>query len=192
MEEQAIDARCAVHPDRSAGETCARCGNFMCVECSGGRTAGQCAACDALARTSRYVAHVATLGVVMMIHGGILTLVALYYLGLGGFLAYGFATEPMPATPGAEALPMAEIMLGAMGGVGVLHLAPGLLQLYAGYRVRVFRARGLGIGALLSGLLTTCGCYCMPTSAILAIWGLVVLVDDAVKRRFADESGSGT
>lgn len=38
---------CPVHPDRLAGRTCARCGNFMCDECSGGGAETQCPSCRA-------------------------------------------------------------------------------------------------------------------------------------------------
>lgn len=38
-------ARCAIHPDRSAEHTCARCGNYMCTECASGAGADICATC---------------------------------------------------------------------------------------------------------------------------------------------------
>ncbi len=38
-------ALCAIHPDRSARVTCARCGNFMCDECSVGGSERLCPRC---------------------------------------------------------------------------------------------------------------------------------------------------
>lgn len=40
-------AKCAIHPDRSAGVVCGRCGNFMCGECAAG--GALCPACLSLA-----------------------------------------------------------------------------------------------------------------------------------------------
>jgi uncharacterized membrane protein len=41
-------AKCALHPDRTAVRTCARCGNFSCAECSAGGTEPMCPTCRAL------------------------------------------------------------------------------------------------------------------------------------------------
>jgi hypothetical protein len=40
--------QCPLHPDRGAMRTCARCGNFMCEECSAGGHETQCPRCRAL------------------------------------------------------------------------------------------------------------------------------------------------
>jgi len=44
----ASGARCAVHADRTASLVCARCGSFMCPECSEGGAQAQCPKCRAL------------------------------------------------------------------------------------------------------------------------------------------------
>jgi hypothetical protein len=69
---------------------------------------------------------------------------------------------------------------------------PGLLQLRAGYRLRSFRSRTLGLVALSAGVATVFGCYCAPTSIALLIWGVVVLANRDVIARFAASSGSDT
>jgi hypothetical protein len=38
-------ARCAHHPERLAERTCARCGNYMCLECISSSSAGTCLFC---------------------------------------------------------------------------------------------------------------------------------------------------
>lgn len=48
-----------------------------------------------------------------------------------------------------------------------------------------FRGRTLGIVALSSGLLSIAGCYCLPTAIGLFIYGLIVLLNEPVKRAFA-------
>lgn len=42
-------ARCAVHREVAALGACPRCGNFACAQCTGGRSNGMCAACNAIA-----------------------------------------------------------------------------------------------------------------------------------------------
>jgi uncharacterized membrane protein YhaH (DUF805 family) len=44
-----VDARCAVHPERSASTTCTRCGDYACLDCTGNTGAGLCSACRARA-----------------------------------------------------------------------------------------------------------------------------------------------
>lgn len=47
-------AQCALHPDQSATEVCARCGNFMCAECSGSGQEPQCPSCRELTSTGEF------------------------------------------------------------------------------------------------------------------------------------------
>jgi hypothetical protein len=54
-----------------------------------------------------------------------------------------------------------------------------------GIRMLKFRGRTLGIVALSSGLLSIAGCYCLPTAIGLFIYGLIVLLNEPVKRAFA-------
>ncbi len=43
--EMPSDARCALHPERAAAATCARCGTFACEECRAARPSGHCLSC---------------------------------------------------------------------------------------------------------------------------------------------------
>lgn len=47
-------AQCAIHTDRSAQYTCARCGNFMCNECGLGGANAQCPRCLELAGATSF------------------------------------------------------------------------------------------------------------------------------------------
>jgi hypothetical protein len=53
--EGAIQAACAIHPDRQAVTTCMRCGTFACEECLSESPSGEtlCSACVARAETSQ-------------------------------------------------------------------------------------------------------------------------------------------
>lgn len=48
------DAQCALHPDQPASRVCARCGNFMCHDCSGGGAESWCPSCRALGGPSEF------------------------------------------------------------------------------------------------------------------------------------------
>ncbi len=183
--------RCALHPERAAAGTCARCGSFMCGECSSPEVALHCASCAERLSRGRFVAQVPILAVAMMVHGALTAGMGLYYLVFGGFFAANLGTStPRPEEgPGAELF--AGLMFGALGVIAVAHLVPGVLQLWAGWRARTYRSRVLAFLALGSGLLTLIGCYCAPTSLGLAVWGVIVLAGEAVRDRFAAAAASG-
>jgi hypothetical protein len=65
-------------------------------------------------------------------------------------------------------------------------LLGGSVKLAAGMRNRLFQARGLGIGALWSAFFSLATCYCFPTAAVLAIYGLRVYSDPAVRKAFGE------
>lgn len=96
--------------------------------------------------------------------------------------------EPTPVAP-VTAAPMPAgfelIMLAMYGSMGLISLVIGVLGIWAGIRMLKFRGRTLGIVALSSGLLSIAGCYCLPTAIGLFIYGLIVLLNEPVKRAFA-------
>ena len=65
-------------------------------------------------------------------------------------------------------------------------LIGGALKLGAGRRNRALKDRGLGIAALLSGLVSLGTCYCFPSALVLLIWGLRVYSDPEVRRAFGE------
>jgi uncharacterized membrane protein len=71
-----------------------------------------------------------------------------------------------------------------MAAVSTPALVSGLLRIVAGIFNLQYRRRVLGIVALAVGLLTMLTAYCAPTSIALAIYGLVVYVNDPVIMAF--------
>ena len=98
--------------------------------------------------------------------------------------------------------------LAGMRGLGIFMLflaipavLCGAVRIIAGIFNLRFRRRGLGMVALGLGLLTMITGYCAPTSIALAIYGLIVFVNEPVvaafelahaaarRRRFAQRLG---
>jgi hypothetical protein len=111
----------------------------------------------------------------------------LFLLVYGVSLLYTFGTMPPAHEIGAD--PMVGFMEGTvvltMIIMGIAHLVPGVLQIWAGWRARSYRSRGLVIAAVSAGMLTILGCYCTPTSIAMIVWALVVVLNADVARRFA-------
>jgi len=183
------DALCAVHPERPALATCRRCGSFMCEECRSEALPERCAACERHLAGGRFVNHVPILGIVMIVHGLLMGGMGLYLLVFGGFFAQSLAESPPADAPDD---PLGAVMVGAFSVIGVAHLLPAALQVWAGVRLRSFRSRALALTVLALGLLTVLGCYCSPSSLGLLTWGVVVLTRDDVSARFAPPRASGT
>jgi hypothetical protein len=178
------EERCAIHPDAEALATCARCGSFMCAECRDGDLPTHCAACASRLGASRFVHHVPALGIVMMVQGALTLMLGLYLGTFGGFMARSMSEQP--AVDGTLDDAVGTFLFAAMGGIALLHIVAGVLLGWAGWRVRTFHGRVLAFVALgASAVLSVTGCYCWLTALALSIWGLVVLLDDTVRARFA-------
>lgn len=176
--------QCARHPERAAALRCSRCGDNLCEGCAAERIDGVCKSCIELLSSRGKVAHVEWLAIVTMVHGGLLTMYALL-LALYGVV---FGATLGQVEPTRADAPPPQVMAGLIGGTMLVmmlgQLVPGVLQLVAGWYMRKFRYRALAVGALLSGVLSAIGCYCLPTAALLIVWGLIVLFDDSVAKRF--------
>jgi len=181
---------CAVHPERASVGTCERCGSFMCEGCRSAPGAGLCETCARRLGRGRWVAQVPILGVLMMVHGGLTVAMGLILLVYGVFTAAALGGLPANDDPAQQA--MSSIMLGGMLGLGVIHMPSGVLQLLAGWRVRTYQSRGLGITSLWLGLLTFLGCYCLPTSLAMIVYGSIVLHSGEVVERFDAERPAAT
>jgi hypothetical protein len=71
-----------------------------------------------------------------------------------------------------------------MAGLSVPAVIASVLRIVAGvYNLR-YRRRGLGLAALGIGLLTLVTGYCAPTAIALAIYGLIVYVNEPVVLAF--------
>jgi hypothetical protein len=175
-----------VHLDRAAESTCIRCGNYACHECFGARPDGLCAPCRL-----RTGPHPDDLGQVRLVaafsiaHGVILLLVALMYLLVGGM----FLAAPELRTPQGPDDPPVEMIFGLIAMLALVHLIPAILQIVAGIQLFRVRGRWLALIAFVSGVGTFMGCYCIPTSVALAIWGMVVLGNAQVRAAFEARQG---
>lgn len=138
------------------------------------------------------VRQVPILAIATMVHGALLAGTGLYYLVFGGFFAANLSTTPAPADEGPFGELFSGLMIGAIGIISLVHIVPGVLQLWAGWRARTFRSRGLAFLALGAGLVSLFGCYCAPTSLGMLVWGAIVLANQAVRDRFVATAASDT
>ena len=184
---EAAAVSCAVHEGRATDAgTCSRCGSFMCSECRTDVEPSLCQMCLDRLDEPRAVAHVPVFSVVMMVHAALVAAMGLMLVVYGVSLLWSFGTMPEPTeeVPSPIAI-MPGMLVGTMMVEAALHLVVGGLQFWAGWRLRTFKSRGLGIAALVLGLLTALGCYCLPSSLAVLVWGLVLLLRDDVAQRFS-------
>lgn len=137
------------------------------------------------------VGHVFVLGVLMAVYGGIVLL-----CGIGAMAYAAFAPDVLKNDPNFRNNPafrqnpqltpeqLIEYMQIAMAVGGGVFLVCGLLYLIAGIQVSRFRSRTLALVALSAGLITILGCYCIPTSVAIFVYGLIVLLNSSVRTAF--------
>jgi len=98
-----------------------------------------------------------------------------------------YLSSPIPVVP-IPVAPMpvgfAWMMLAFYASMRLVLLVIGVLGIWAGIRMLKFPGRKFGIVALSSGLLSIASCYCLPTGIGLFIYGLIVLLNEPVKRAF--------
>ncbi len=177
---------CGHHPDRPAdGGTCERCGTFVCAECFvDGAAPPICAPCLKRLDRGPHLSHARVLGVLVMVHGGLMAAAGLYYMVFGGVMVDELANMPSDPELGGELPYFAELMGASLGLMGLFNVIPGALQLWGGFEVLRLRRLELGWLALAVGVLSLCGCYCFPTALVLVGYGAWVLSRDDVKARF--------
>jgi hypothetical protein len=102
---------------------------------------------------------------------------------LGAFFsAFAALTFVLPAEALAGISSSGLIIL--MAVIGVLGIVCGALRVAAGLYNWSYRRRTLGITALGVGLATILTGYCAPTAIALAIYGLIVYVNESVVSAF--------
>jgi MFS family permease len=131
-----------------------------------------------------WVGHVQILGVLMIVHG-IIDVMAAIGMGAYAWLMPEFIQQAGAANGGKPMPPEAELMVVLiMGGIGVVFLVAGIGSILGGIWAIQFRRRSGVITGLIAGLAMLMSCYCFPTSLILMIYGLFVMLDPAVKFAF--------
>jgi hypothetical protein len=175
--------RCAIHPDRAAEITCARCGTYSCFECVGPTSGGICGRCRMRMRGGAgQLAHVPVLGIVTLVHGAMTILTGFMWVGIGTIFLF------MPESQRSPNDPPGAFFFAIFGALGLFLIVPGMVQLVAGVRMRSFRNRTLAIVAMGSCVLSLFMCSILGIlSVALMVWGLIVLLDAEVKARFESQ-----
>ncbi|MGH9847157.1 MAG: hypothetical protein ACREEM_51330 [Blastocatellia bacterium] len=123
------------------------------------------------------VKQVPTVAILMIVQGSLECLLGLPILVVGPFAMLGQLDR-------RAANPPPEFMGVIFVGLGLLLLAAAGLHIYAGVKNYKYRNRTLGIVALSVGALSIFTCYCAPTAIGLLIYGLVVYLNEDVRRAF--------
>lgn len=128
------------------------------------------------ARRSRgLIGHVPIVAALMIVQGALEILFSLSSFGFTAMVVFGKQPEMAGLRPIAVALAI----------IGGLSFFVGLLRLVAGLFNLRYRRRGLGIIALAAGLVTLVTGYCAPSGIALAIYGLIVYLNEPVIAAFS-------
>jgi hypothetical protein len=120
------------------------------------------------------IGHVPLVAVLLIVQGALELLFALFGIGFTLLVYFG----PQKELGGLRGV---AILLAVAGG---LSLSTGLLRVVAGLFNLRYRRRGLGLIALAAGLLTMVTAYCAPTGIALAVYGLIVYLNESVIAAF--------
>ena len=133
-----------------------------------------------------YVRQIPILAIVTIVQGALLLLAAFGCAAYGMFFAYmpTMMPEAERARMRAESGPVFEIVGSVIIGLAVLVLVISLLHFIAGFRALKYRGRSFIMVTWFLGLFGSFTMYCAPTSIGLAIWGLIVFFNPAVKSAF--------
>src|SRR5215208_6038944 len=121
------------------------------------------------------VGHVPLVAICLIVQGVLEIVMALFFV-LFGIL---FLISPDPNLASYRALGLIMVIFALPGFVC------GPLRIFAGIANLRHRRRLLGMTALGLGLLTMMTGYCAPTSIGLAVYGLIVYLNDSVIEAFA-------
>jgi hypothetical protein len=133
---------------------------------------------------SRLVRQVQVVAILLIVQGALEIVMGLLTGCTGGL----FPVMMNAASEAGEAAPY-DASFGTVAAVfylviAVLHFAAAGLHLAAGIRALRFRGRRLGMAAMIVGLITAPMMFCLPTALGLAIYGLIVFVNEAVVEAF--------
>ncbi|MFW5921557.1 MAG: hypothetical protein ACOCUS_06930 [Polyangiales bacterium] len=145
------------------------------------------------------VKHVPTVAILLGVQGGLEVLGSLFAM-LYGLLYGAIAVMPLASPEMAEGPENPEGLVAVMGGMSAIFLlaaaavfALGVLKLVACFFNFRYRKRTLGMVAVASAFASLITCYCAPTGIALAVYGLIVYSQDAVRKAFAmGEAGSSS
>ena len=128
------------------------------------------------------VSQVRVVSILMIVHGSLLSLVALLYALFGPFMFAMVSLDKRPINNDAQT-PL-TIMMVIMITAGLLGLTCGILNIIAGIRSLKFRGRTLALVALFSNIPGLVVIHCWYFTVGIAIYGLIVFFDKDVIRAF--------
>jgi hypothetical protein len=139
------------------------------------------------------VSHIPVVAVLMIVQGVLECLAGVLY----AYVAFVVRQEAgwdapagrmprggMPAggMPGGGIFPLTLVLIVALL---VVALSIGILRIIAGITNLKYRGRRLGLAALTVGTLSLFTGYCAPTTIALLVYGLIVYMNEDVRRAFA-------
>lgn len=130
---------------------------------------------------ARAVRHVRAVAILLIVQGALECLMGLLLIALAIIV---FAMPVGPANAQGQNAGMA-IAMGYYLIFGLGAAITGGVRIYAGIRNLSFHSHTLGIVGLALGLVTLMTCYCAPTSIALAIYGLIIYLNQDVAQAFA-------
>ncbi len=136
-----------------------------------------------------WVGHVPVVGWLLLVHSILALAFAVGLIALGIMLPGTIAAEaennPTIQDQGMSPEQLELLIQVVYGGMGVGLLVISLMGIVAAIQILRFRSYLFDICALSAGFFTVmAGCYCFPTALALGIYGLVVMLNPAVKTAF--------
>ena len=127
--------------------------------------------------------HIKIVAVLLIVEGSLETLMGILLCVIGPVMMTFMKSAPPPPSAAGPA-PPPELFGAIYIAMGVVTLVAGVLKIVAGIRNVSFKGRTLGFVALGSSVLALASCYCIPTAIGLAVYGLVVYLDQKSAQAF--------
>jgi hypothetical protein len=134
-----------------------------------------------------WVSQTRIVAILNMVQGGLELPVGLMYVGLAFFFPAIVKLDQANNPNFRNEAPPEEMiwfLFAVYMTIGVCVILSGVLRLWAGFSNYRFRGRMLGIVSLVLGMVSVFSCYCAPTGLAILIYGLIVLLNTAVKMAF--------
>jgi hypothetical protein len=132
-------------------------------------------------RRSGMVGQVTVVAILMIVQGGLVCLVGLLLLIMGPAMFALSGTSEFQSESDRMGATIAGAVYMVLGGVILL---VGGINVLAGIKNLKYRGRTLGIVAMSIGIIAVFTCYCSVTAIGLLIYGLIVYLNEDVRRAF--------
>lgn len=126
--------------------------------------------------------QIKVVAILLMVQGGLEAAMGMFLCVMGPVM-FGIMSSAPPPSSGGPA-PPAALFGGIYLVMGIPTLIAGVLKIVAGVRNVKYRGKTLGFIALGSGILSAASCYCIPTALGVAIYGLIVYLNQNSARAF--------